>query len=75
MKTALITGAGRREGIGFESARQLAQQGMQVFLSARSIEKTHPLGRLNCFLRSFVQYLSNKTIMPIDQEMRDVICA
>lgn len=43
MKTALITGAGRREGIGFETARQMAQQGMQVFLSARSVEKAQQL--------------------------------
>jgi NAD(P)-dependent dehydrogenase (short-subunit alcohol dehydrogenase family) len=32
---ALITGAGRASGIGFEAARQLAQQGFTVVLSAR----------------------------------------
>lgn len=32
---ALITGAGRRQGIGFEVARQLAQRGMRVVLTAR----------------------------------------
>ncbi|MEM7803114.1 MAG: SDR family NAD(P)-dependent oxidoreductase [Chloroflexota bacterium] len=35
--TALVTGAGR--GIGLEIAKQLAQKGMNVVLSARSLEK------------------------------------
>jgi len=35
MKIALITGAGRREGLGFETSRQLSQQGYHVILSAR----------------------------------------
>lgn len=33
---ALITGAGRREGLGFETAKQLAQKGCHVILSAAS---------------------------------------
>jgi NAD(P)-dependent dehydrogenase (short-subunit alcohol dehydrogenase family) len=32
---ALVTGAGRREGLGFEVARQLAERGMTVVLTAR----------------------------------------
>lgn len=34
-KVVVVTGAGRREGIGFEVARQLAQRGMTVVLTAR----------------------------------------
>jgi NAD(P)-dependent dehydrogenase (short-subunit alcohol dehydrogenase family) len=33
---ALVTGAGRRQGIGFEVARQLAQRGVRVLLTARN---------------------------------------
>lgn len=35
---ALVTGAGRREGIGYEVCRQLAQRGMTVLLTARDGE-------------------------------------
>jgi len=34
--TALVTGAGRAEGIGFEVCRQLCAKGYRVFLTARS---------------------------------------
>ena len=36
---ALVTGVGRREGIGFEIGRQLAHEGMTVILTARDREK------------------------------------
>ncbi|MGC1955751.1 MAG: SDR family oxidoreductase [Gammaproteobacteria bacterium] len=36
MKTALITGSSK--GIGYEVARQLAQQGFQVFIAARNAD-------------------------------------
>ncbi|KRL79284.1 SDR family NAD(P)-dependent oxidoreductase, partial [Secundilactobacillus paracollinoides] len=35
MKTALITGAGRHDGIGFEVAKELAAKGYHVIISAR----------------------------------------
>lgn len=35
MKTALITGAGRQNGLGFETAKQLGQQGYRVIIAAR----------------------------------------
>lgn len=35
MKTALITGAGRREGLGFEVAHQLGMLGYHIIISAR----------------------------------------
>src|SRR4051812_25624104 len=37
MKTVLITGANK--GIGFETARQLAQQGYHVYLGSRDLAK------------------------------------
>lgn len=40
---ALITGSGRRGGLGFETAKQLGQKGYYVILSGRSIEKLKPL--------------------------------
>ncbi|WP_262705959.1 MULTISPECIES: SDR family NAD(P)-dependent oxidoreductase [Streptomyces] len=43
MRTALITGSGRREGLGFETARQLAAEGFHVILSARKLEQAKPL--------------------------------
>jgi NAD(P)-dependent dehydrogenase (short-subunit alcohol dehydrogenase family) len=36
---ALVTGAGRPEGIGFELCRQLSRQGMTVLLTARELGK------------------------------------
>jgi NAD(P)-dependent dehydrogenase (short-subunit alcohol dehydrogenase family) len=36
--TALVTGAGRAEGIGFEVCRQLGARGYTVFLTARSLD-------------------------------------
>lgn len=41
--TALVTGVGRREGIGFEVCRRLAQEGFMVILTARTLEKARPL--------------------------------
>jgi NAD(P)-dependent dehydrogenase (short-subunit alcohol dehydrogenase family) len=42
-KIALVTGAGRAEGIGFEVSRQLGQQGYTVLLTARHLEAAEPL--------------------------------
>lgn len=36
---ALITGVSRREGLGYETARQLAVQGYQVIITARDYQK------------------------------------
>jgi NAD(P)-dependent dehydrogenase (short-subunit alcohol dehydrogenase family) len=38
-RVALVTGCSRAEGIGFEICRQLAQQGITVFLTARDASK------------------------------------
>lgn len=35
MKTALITGSGRKSGLGFEVAKQLGAQGYQIIIAAR----------------------------------------
>ena len=37
-KMAIVTGAGRERGIGFEVARQLAQHGYGVVITARGAE-------------------------------------
>lgn len=42
-RIALVTGVGRREGIGFEVCRQLAARGFCVALAARSPAKAEPL--------------------------------
>lgn len=39
MKTALVTGANK--GIGFETAKILAQKGFFVYLGSRTLEKGH----------------------------------
>ncbi|MCL2516353.1 MAG: SDR family NAD(P)-dependent oxidoreductase [Microbacteriaceae bacterium] len=36
-KIALVTGAGRAEGLGFATARALAEQGFHVFVTARTV--------------------------------------
>lgn len=43
MKIALITGSGRREGLGFETAKQLGENGYHVILAARKVEQLAPL--------------------------------
>jgi NAD(P)-dependent dehydrogenase (short-subunit alcohol dehydrogenase family) len=40
---ALVTGAGRTEGLGFETCRQLAVRGFDVFLTARRAEAAEAL--------------------------------
>jgi NAD(P)-dependent dehydrogenase (short-subunit alcohol dehydrogenase family) len=42
-RVALVTGVGRREGIGFEVCRQLAAKGFTVALAARTEERAAPL--------------------------------
>jgi NAD(P)-dependent dehydrogenase (short-subunit alcohol dehydrogenase family) len=39
----LITGVSRKEGLGYETARQLAGQGYKVIISARDYRKAEPL--------------------------------
>ncbi|WP_265457025.1 SDR family NAD(P)-dependent oxidoreductase [Enterococcus sp. HY326] len=43
MKIALITGAGRKTGLGFETARQLGQHDYHVILSGRKAEQLENL--------------------------------
>lgn len=44
--TALITGTSRPEGLGFAVARQLAELGFHVVLSARDVTRAEPLAEL-----------------------------
>jgi len=43
MKFALVTGVGRAEGIGFETAHQLGQHGYKIIISARDFDKVSTL--------------------------------
>ena len=43
MKIALITGIGRKEGIGYETAKQLGLLGYHVIMTARLIDQVKPL--------------------------------
>lgn len=47
-RVALVTGVGRRDGIGFEVCRQLAANGLRVVLSARSEAKARLLADELC---------------------------
>jgi short-subunit dehydrogenase len=42
---ALITGASRANGLGFETARQLGQKGYTVFITARELFKAESLAK------------------------------
>lgn len=42
-RVALVTGCSRAEGIGFEVCKQLAEQGISVFLTARDASKANTL--------------------------------
>lgn len=42
-RVALVTGVGRREGIGFEVCRQLGAKGFTVVLTARASDEARPL--------------------------------
>lgn len=46
MKIALVTGAGRQAGLGFETSRQLAQRGFHVVLTARKYEQASVLANI-----------------------------
>lgn len=43
MNIAMITGSGRKGGLGFETAKQLGQHGYHVILAARKVEQITPL--------------------------------
>ncbi|MDX3372523.1 SDR family NAD(P)-dependent oxidoreductase [Streptomyces sp. ME02-6987-2C] len=43
VRTALITGVGRQTGLGFATARELAEQGFHVVLTARRLAAVEPL--------------------------------
>ena len=45
MRIALITGAGRREGLGHEIARQLGEREYHVILTARQLGQVEPLAQ------------------------------
>lgn len=45
MAIILITGAGRKAGLGYETAKQLVEAGNQVYLTARNIEQVEPLAQ------------------------------
>ena len=45
-KVALVTGVGRREGIGFEICRQLGKKGFSVVLTARTAKQAKDLAQI-----------------------------
>lgn len=63
-KTALITGAGAVNGIGFASAKFLAQMGASVFLTSlsdRVLERAEELKQLNLEAKAHAVNLTNET--------------
>lgn len=47
-KIVLITGAGRREGLGFASAKEFGRMGWHVIIAARRLEQVEPLAEELC---------------------------
>jgi NAD(P)-dependent dehydrogenase (short-subunit alcohol dehydrogenase family) len=68
MKTVLITGANK--GIGFESSRQLLQQGFRVFLGARDLKNG-----LNAADQLKAEGLTNVEAVQIDVTSQDSVNA
>jgi NAD(P)-dependent dehydrogenase (short-subunit alcohol dehydrogenase family) len=63
-RIALVTGVGRREGIGYEVCRQLAGQPITVLLTARNSERARAFWQRSCKSKGWMYTRTRLTLLP-----------
>lgn len=73
-KIVLITGAGRREGLGFATAMEFGQMGWHVIITARRLEQVEPLAEELCDMGCNVEAMRLDLLdeVSIEQAAKDI---